>query len=177
MSHSGFLIAQQDAGGYRSTTTAQSRQYSHGLRQAYDNRVNPSNLSSFTSCRGFGQFSLIATGCTKIAQIGESQEQSSDHQTDTHHHQAATEDFLYRILQKDTNDAHRDTRHQNLADVIEVIIASESEETLAEFGEHRPEHHDGRQYRSGMHDDAELQIFFSRKIDSEHFLNNLDMST
>ena len=98
------------------------------------------------------------------------------------HNQAAAYDSqvlersLHIILEAEADDTDRDAAHQKLADIPEIGVAAEREETCTEPAEHRPEHHDSAQHRGGVKQHAELQVFIRRKVDSEYLFENLEMA-
>ena len=98
--------------------------------------------------------------------MGEGQQQRGHHQAYADDGEPVAEELLYRVFEEDADDPDGDAAQQDLADIVEVIVFFESEEALAEAGEHRPEDDDRGADGGCMDHDVELQDLIFGEVDT-----------
>ena len=73
---------------------------------------------------------LLLTGGI-AEEIGKREKTGCDKKTDAYHKQPVAKELLDKILEKQTDDGHRNTWKQNLADVEKFIVAGNRKERFA----------------------------------------------
>ena len=108
--------------------------------------------------------------------ISERKQRRRHQQATAHQCQTTAEETLYSVLEKNTDDCHRNARHQYLAHIREIIVTTPCEETHTQRHEFTPQNDYRAQHRGHMQRRVKLQCLRTRKLQAKHLPAYLKMT-
>ena len=112
---------------------------------------------------------------TRFGIIRECEQQGCQQQTATHNEQSRTEYLLYLVLEEHADDAYRYHRHDDVEEILGLVVHLKLEESFQYPVYLLPQYHERTHHCSNVHQYGECQILLA--FDAEEIRAYSEMTT
>ena len=112
---------------------------------------------------------------TWLGIVGEDKQGSCHEQHDAHNQQAAAKNFLHLILKEKAHDAHGNHRHEDIEEILGLVVHLELEQTLQYPVNFAPQDDEGAEHRSHMDQNGKREVIGA--LDAKQITTDGQMAT